>query len=408
MLLYGLQWWMISLPVIIIIGSVVAHMESTDIGQQTLYMQKLFALIGIGGIVQIVWGHKLPLVLGPSSILLVGTTISHMQGLSAVYTAIAIGGGALFFISVSGLLIHVRALFTPRIVAVILILITFSLTPTILTLLLGSKNHLTFHILFGLGVTLSLFLCNKVLPGILKSLTIMIGIIGGSGFYFYYIGTPTLPEFTPAPFTLFLPKIEFNPGVILSFIFCFVALAINEIGAIESVGAMLKTDKINVRIQRGCTFQGILNMAAGGMGVIGPVDFSLSSGVIAATGCASRFPLILAGIALVVCAFSSKTIAFLCMIPTPVMGAMLCYVMTSQLATGLFMLVQEKAIVTFNNGLTIALPLMVGLLIGFAPGEAFAQISPLLRPIVGNSFVMGTLTALLLEHVLFKDTAQYS
>lgn len=45
---------------------------------------------------------------------------------------------------------------------------------------------------------------------------------------------------------------------------------------------------------------------------------------------------------------------------------------------------------------------MIGLLIAFAPQAAFEGFPDLLRPIVGNGFVMGTITVILLEHVVFR------
>ena len=42
------------------------------IGEQVAYMQKLFWLRGIITVVQVSWGHRLPLVVGPASTLLVG------------------------------------------------------------------------------------------------------------------------------------------------------------------------------------------------------------------------------------------------------------------------------------------------------------------------------------------------
>ena len=48
MLLYGLQWFVISVPSIIILGAITAEMNNSDMSAQILYMQKLFALIGFG------------------------------------------------------------------------------------------------------------------------------------------------------------------------------------------------------------------------------------------------------------------------------------------------------------------------------------------------------------------------
>ena len=56
----------------------------------------------------------------------------------------------------------------------------------------------------------------------------------------------------------------------------------------------------------------------------------------------------------------------------------------------------------FDGGITVGLPVMLALVVALAPAEATAAIPSLLKPIVGNGFVMGVLFVLLLEHVVFR------
>ena len=46
LLLYGLQWLVISIPSIIILGAVTASMNQEGAAQQILYIQKLVATVG--------------------------------------------------------------------------------------------------------------------------------------------------------------------------------------------------------------------------------------------------------------------------------------------------------------------------------------------------------------------------
>lgn len=410
LLLYGLQWWVVLLPSVIIMGIVVArlHYDSPDL--QIFYIRKLFILMGIASVIQVLWGHKLPLIMGPASTLLVGIVASTASGVGAIYTSIFIGGAVLVALAYSGLLSRLRFFFTPRIVAVILVLIAFSLSPTILRLILANTRSSAFCIGFATVMAFALVLFNKWLPGMWKSMTVIIGIVCGSLVYFLFSGLPALPVLsgtTPSLSQTFI-HFEFHPGTILSFLFCFLALTINELGSIESLGHMLKAEGMNLRIRKGTGLQGITNMAAGGLGVIGPVDYSMSAGVIAATGCASRYTLIPAGIGLAFCALFPKVVLMLSCIPGPVMGALLLYLMASQMSSGLTMLVTEKGITNFNSGITVSLPLMLGLLISFAPGTAFDGFPELVRPLVSNGFVMGTIAVIILEHAVFRNNASTS
>ena len=58
---------------------------------------------------------------------------------------------------------------------------------------------------------------------------------------------------------------------------------------------------------------------------------------------------------------------------------------------------------SFKDGLVLAIPIMFTLILSFAPQSALATIPSLLRPIVGNGFVMGIIIILLLEHIFLKD-----
>jgi len=404
MLLYGLQWWVVSLPCVIIMGVVVARLQYTDLAQQTLYMQKLFALTGIATIVQVVFGHRMPLVVGPASTLLVGIIAASASSIDAVYTSIVIGGALLALAAITGLIGRLRFFFTPRIIAVILILIAFTLSPTILRLVFQSGEHTAFHFAFSGLAVLALIVCNAWLPGIWKSLTVLIGLAGGTFVYFGILGFPVLEtlDFTRSPGVFLINKFELHPGTLLSFLFCFLALLINELGSIESIGHMLRLDGMDKRIAHGVGIQGMTNMAAGAVGVIGPVDFSLSAGVIAATGCASRYTLIPAGIGLFLCGLFPTVVHLLSCIPGPVMGMLMLYLMASQLSSGLSMLVAEKGVHDFNSGMIVGLPLMIGLIIAFTPASVFSAFPDLFRPIIANGFVMGTITVIILEHLVFR------
>ena len=390
MLMYGLQWWIVSLPCVVIMGIIVSQLHYTDVAEQTFYLQKLFGIMGIAMIVQVLWGHRLPLIIGPASVLLIGILSTVSSGIPAVYTGIMVGGLVLTVLAYSGLLGKLQFVFTPRIVTVILILIAFTLTPVILKLVLGDAVHALFNLFFTLVMVLALVIGNKLLRGIWKSTTVLWGIVGGGLVYYGVFGFPTLVStgagIIPEQATVFNFPLDFEAGTILAFLFCYIALIVNELGSIQAVGHMLQADRMDQRTTRGVGIVGVTNVLSGLFGVIGPVDYSMSPGVISATGCA----------------FFPSVVGMLVTIPGVVMGAILLYLMATQLAAGLQMLVREKAIIDFDSGVVVGLPLMVALLLSFAPEEVLNLIPSLFKPIVGNGFVMGVITVLIMEHLIFK------
>ena len=72
--------------------------------------------------------------------------------------------------------------------------------------------------------------------------------------------------------------------------------------------------------------------------------------------------------------------------------------MGTQLAAAFHMITSTNSAKTFEQGLIIGLPVMVAMLFGIIPMQV---IPTMLRPLIGNGFVMGVLTVILLEHVIF-------
>lgn len=356
LLLYGLQWLVISIPSIIILGAVTASMNQEGAAQQILYIQKLVATVGGGLIIQMLWGHRLPLVMGPASVLLVGIISATAAHADAVNTAIVLGGALLFGLGISGMFDKVQSVFTPRIVAVILALIAFTLSPVIIRMLFGRTTDVLFNFILALSLSLVMIYLNNRLPGMWRSMVVFMGLVVGTAVCFLAKG-PLFPGEIGSVSAFSADWFDFtfqlDGGVLLSFLFCYMALIVNELGSIQSVGQQIKADKLNERSRRGISVTGLFNSLSGLLGVIGPVDYSLSPGVIAATGCASRFPLIPAGVGLIMIAFRPSWLVFISAIPEVILGTILLYLMGSQLTAALQMMAREKSVSSFNSGLII-------------------------------------------------------
>lgn len=406
LLIFGLQWLAVSVPAILIIGKVVATLQ-TD-GSTIPYLQKLFLIIALVLLVQIYLGHKLPLVLGPATVLLIGILASLDQGFGAINASVLIGGLLLAGLAATGLFKHLKNLFTPRVIAVVLMLIAFTLAPVILDLITdgGGTVSATHTFLFALAFALALFFANGFLKGIWKSTLALWAIILGTLIYIVLFGAVALPPPDTAllalPGNLLAPLAVPDAGVLAAFLICFLALAVNDLGSIQSVGGLLKADAMDERVSRGVTVTGLGNALSGLTGVIGPVNFSLSPGVIAATGCASRFALVPAAVALGLMAASPLAIGYLSSIPGPVIGVVLAYVMAAQIAAGLMLGQESSAVGTFDEGLIVGIPLLLGTVVAFLPPEVVTGLPATVRPLIANGFVVGIITVLILEHIVYR------
>ena len=396
LLLYSLQWFV--LAVAVVITSLFIAVGSP--AERVLYAQKVFALVGVATIVQSLWGHRLPIVVGPASVLLVGIiTAMAAQGdalnVNKIYTALLLGGVAVVLLTIGRAIEYLQRVFTPRIVMVIMMLIAFTLAPTIKNLIFPAAD--AEHHAFGLWFTM------LGVPA--KSLLVPASLLVGCVIYYAVYGGlgAVAAESAGAEGAFFLPKFEFDGSMIVAFLFCYIALLINDISSIQSLGAMLDTDSLQSRCRRGVGFTGLFNILAGCLGVIGPVNYSMSPGVIASSGCASRYAIVPAGVALILCAFFPDLIAVLSAIPDSVIGVILLYLMGTQLAASFSMLATSGSVKNFEEALIVGLPIMVALIFGIIP---MSVIPAILRPILGNGFVMGVICVILLEHLILRQRKQ--
>jgi xanthine/uracil permease len=410
LLLLGLQWLAISIPGIIIVGKVVSALHNDALASQIVYLQKLSFMVSIALFAQVMWGHRLPLILGPSTVLLIGVITSSSFDPNVIYSSIMAGGIALSILSFSGLFGYVQRLFTPRVVAVILILIALTLMPTVINLITVSHRVVpTFaNLIFAITLTACMFLSYRYIGGIWKSTMILWAMIAGSILYYcvfpqaFKVGTLFNERLAALFFVDLTTRWSFEPGVLTSFLFCFFALSINDLGSIQSMKEILNPPDMPRRINHGIAFTGFANVLAGFLGIVGPVNFSLSPGVIAATRSASRFTLIPASIFLFLLSFSPYLIGLLGNIPPAVIGSSLIYILYYQVAAGMSVAFRSGEDFSLENSLVIGTPVFVGTIIAFLPTSILHALPFTLRPIISNGFVMGVLSALIMEHLIFK------
>ena len=399
MSLYGLQWLMICIPVVLTSTFVAPE------GQTLFFTQKLFALMGITMIVNALWGHRLPLVAGPAAVLLMGVLAAKGQGSGseAIYPSMAIGGAIIALLAAFGLMRKVQRIFTPRIVVAIVVLISFTMAKPIVGMIFSDTEHQLLAMTFAVVTVVAMAVANNLLKGVWKSMVVIVAMIVGSIFYYSITGFPkSFVTDSTAP-QLFVGGVELDAGVVIAFIFCYIALFINQVGSVQSLGEFTGADGMERRQSRGMVVQGVMNIVSGALGVVGPVDYSLSPGVVASTSCASRYTVIPAAVAMIVLAFIPDAVSVLLTIPQPVMGVVLLYLMATQVAAGLHLMQSSSAVVSFKDGLVLGIPIMFTVILSFAPADALSTIPSLLRPIVGNGFVMGIIIILLLEHLFLKE-----
>jgi len=411
-LLMGLQWCALMVPLLIILGKIAAAYHLADPADQTTYLQKMAFIIAVFLVLEILWGHRLPLIMGPSSVILIGIISSHGFDVNTISTAVMSGGVILALAGITGVFGHLRRLFTPSVVAVVLLLIAFTLTPTILRLVTDPQGTTSpqVNMVYALMLTAVTLILHRFLTGIWRSVLIMLSMLGGSAVYFLIfpenlnMTAVASSKFIAPFFTNMIGHLSFDAGLLISFFVCYVAVSINDLGSMQSMNALVNTEDMAKRLNRGVFFTGLANVTAGVFGVIGQVNYSMSVGVVAATGCMSRFTLLPAAAVLLLISFSPMTIGFLGIVPPVVIGSIMLYVLCSQVSAGLLVAFESLRQLTFDDGMIIGMPILIATVIAFTPAPFFQDFPQLLRPIVGNGFVVGVIIVLLMEHGIFRKS----
>jgi xanthine/uracil permease len=407
-ILNGLQWFILLIPIIIIVGKTIGISFSLDPTEEVLYIQKLSFVVSLSLLLQVFFGHSLPIVSGPPTVLLVGIIASLSYSKSSIYTALLIGS---FFVCIFGLLDITKkivTLFTRNIISVVLILIAFTMLPTILKLILSPIGlQPVFNIVIALLLIIILFFFEKNLKGFWKSSLIIWLLLIGTIIYCLIFGSTNeynsvnSTAFFSNYFTDFSPTINIDVGLILTFLICYIALIINDVGSMQSTAHFVGIDSDWKRIKRGIFVTGFSNIIASIMGTIGVVNFSFSPGVLLITKCASKFVLLFTALLLFILSFSPYLLGFISVIPHFLIGTIFFYVMASQISAGLSMLYSHGEF-KYNDGIIVGFSIMLGTMITNLPGHVMSNFPGFLKPFLGNGFVMGILAAFILEHLIYK------
>jgi xanthine/uracil permease len=414
-ILFGLQWAAISVPSVITVGRAIDSLHVAESPSSAGYLQRLLLVTAITLVGQVLVGHRLPVIAGPATVLLIGVLGSASSSRNAVHTSIIIGGVLLTLLATSGLLKHLRKLFTDNVVAVVLLLIAFTLAPTVLRLVLAAESGTRplANLTFALVLILAMFVAHRFLTGIWRATVIVWAMAVGTLVYVLIFPQhlPQVPLAEDGILSGFMSVLTLAPqvqiGVLLSFLVCYVALSINDLGSIQSMNRLLEVKDMDQRVSRGITVTGLANVLSGVLGVVGPVNYSLSPGVVMSTGCASRFTLLPAAAIVGLLAFLPAALGFVSSIPSVVIGCVLLYILTSQVSAGLMVAFerQDGGRFQFDDGLIIGLPVLLGTIIAFLPPEVLETFPTVLKPTLGNGFVVGVVAALALEHVLLRKRA---
>jgi len=177
-------------------------------------------------------------------------------------------------------------------------------------------------------------------------------------------------------------------------------------GALKSFGNLIMCEKINDPAWKAANMRRISNglladsISVTTSGLLGGVASDTSASNVAlskASGATSRAIAYVAGGLFILLAFFPKVSGLLSAMPSPVMGAILVYVSSFMIISGLQIILGPG--MDTRKTFVIGIPLIFGMSLDIAP-SLFADVPHFLRPLFESSLTLSTVMAVLLHQLL--------
>jgi uracil permease len=408
-LVYGLQWTFIMFPGLIIAATLGVKALGLTGAEEVRFLQLTLLTSGLFTGVQTLWGHRYPLLEGPSTALVLSFILLAPEGLPAVQGGMMAGALLVILAVASGQLFRLIRFFTPNVVGVVLMLIALGLLRPLLFFLAGMEgpksqgDSLVF--LVSIGLVLFMATLSHRLPGFWKSVSLLLGMIAGSLVFLAMDRLDFGRLSDPGWISFIHPWITSRPTVrwaaVLAFACAYLAVMVNSLGSLQGVAKVTDGGRLESATRRGILINGLAGIACGLTGVIGTVSYSTGPGVVVVLRVASRYAVTYCGLILLLSAFLPKLAALLAMVPQPVVGAALCVALGAQMGVGISTVASRP--LAPRDYFVVGIPLLLGTAVGFLPSSISDQLPGPLQVLVANSLIVGISLVLLLEHLLLRE-----
>jgi xanthine permease XanP len=306
---------------------------------------------------------------------------------------------------------RLRFLFPPEITGLVVLMVGESLVPLAASKFLGITYPDEPISALSLAVAVATLFCMVALTlwgrGKLRLFGVMVGLLMGyllslaTGLF----GSEQLQHVYQAPWFAFpwiegMTKISFRWSLLPAF------LIVSATGALKTMGNLTMCEKINDPDWK----QPDINRISGGLladsvavtvsGLIGGMASDTSSSNVAlssASGATSRVIGYVAGTLFIVLGFFPKLSALLSVMPMSVMGAILVFVTSFMLLSGIQIIISSG--MDARKTFIIGISLVFGLSLDLLP-ELYAGVQGWLRPLFDSPLTLATVIAVVLNQVL--------
>lgn len=364
---------------------------------------------GIATLLQVIGtrftGIRLPVVLG-CTFTAVGPiiAIASTSNLATAYGAIIISG---IFVVLAAPLFGKLLKFFPTVVqGSVVTIIGLSLIPVAMNNAAGGQDSPDFgqpsNLLLALSTLIIILLVNRFATGFVRAISVLLGLIAGTvaGYMMGIVHFGSVVEASwfsvVKPFYFGVP--EFSVVAIITMILVNIISMAESTGVYFALGKTTNKEVSNEDVVKGLRGEGVAIVLGGIFNAFPYTAFSQNVGLVQLSGIKSRDVMIGAGGILVVLGLLPKLAALTTVIPNAVLGGAMIAMFGMVVASGINILSQVD-LRQNENLLIAACSIAVGLGSAAVPGM-FEQLPTMLKMLLQNGIVTGSLTAVVLNLVL--------
>ena len=414
---YGFQHMILLIANAAIMPVIIARglgIESAEISEMLL---RTFFICGVLCIIQTRFGHRYPIIDGPSGMWLtvwisLSSVASAMHGdLAALRVHIEFGmliaGVFVIALGFSGCMKYIAKLFSPLVNGVFLILMPIQLSKTFIGGMFGTiygGTDIDTRSFAAFWVTVIVMIAINIFGSpFIKSIAILIGIAAGWVFA-VAIGLSNFGDISGTSSFIILPKFfawgapEFDAGILITCVVGSFLLFANVVASLLGMADLLGEEFTEKQLNRGTVFFGVTTMATGVFSTIGFVPFATSIGIVRMTGVATRKPFYLGSLAMIVLGVIGPVGLFFAAIPPAVGYGSLILLFAVIVKQGADYI--RKAELTERKGFAFGIAMLTATGIMMQQFELFESLPTIIVPFASNGLLVGVILAIILEQLL--------
>ena len=411
-IVYALQHILAMLAGNVTVPLLVISLVGLQSGEGIFLIQCALLVAGLATQMQVVGfkqvGSRLPIVMGTSNAFLsTVVAIVSQYGIPACLGAGLIGG--LFETFLGCFLDKLKKIFNPLVSGIVVMTIGLTLIPTGMKQAAGSKTAAglgaPINLLLSGLVILVIILCNRSRVKMIKSASILIGIVAG---YIVAIcmGQVDFSAVRDAGwFSIPTPlryKLEFKWPAIVSMLFMFVATTVETVGDTAALTTIAKGRPPKPEESKGAILaDGLGSVLASFFNAFPNTSYTQNIGVVNLTGVFSRSVVTLGAFILVGMSLFPKLSAIILCVPEPALGGATLVTFTMVFLSGLSLIRQEP--LNNRNLLIMAVSLGVGVGFSLVPEVTQACLPQSVAVCLNNGIIPAAILAIVLDNFYPKE-----